>query len=287
MSLPTDLSLYLHERLGLPVQQVRALGGGCIHHATRVETEVDTFFLKYNRPDQAHNFEAEAAGLTLLAAHTPLGVPRVLATGTTGNHAFLLLQFVEQGPPARDYWEQLGRGLAVLHQHSAPAFGLDSDNYIGSLPQVNGWRSAWVDFFMECRVQPMQRLARARGLLSNDDERHLDRLRDRLAEWMPAEEPALIHGDLWGGNLLCDAQGAPVLIDPAVSYSHREMELAFMTLFDRQPPAFYQAYAEVWPLQPGYRERFDCYNLYPLLVHLNLFGSSYYAAVRDILHRYA
>lgn len=103
---------------------------------------------------------------------------------------------------------------------------------------------------------------------------------------MTVESPALIHGDLWSGNLMADVTGQPVFFDPAVYYGHREIELAFMTMFDRQPPIFYEAYQEIFPLESNYRDRFDVYNLYPLMVHVNLFGSSYLRSVSQILKRY-
>ncbi|RMG73992.1 MAG: ketosamine-3-kinase, partial [Bacteroidetes bacterium] len=197
--------------------------------------------------------------------------------------AWLVLEFVESGPQTPAYWERLGQGLARLHQVSAPAFGLDHPNFIGSLPQRNTWHEEWVSFFIHERIDPMLEAAVKRGALSIKEVRAMERLYQRLPDLFPPEPPALIHGDLWGGNLLCDVNSQPVLIDPAVYYGHREMELAFMRLFDRQPPAFLEAYEEIWPLAPGFRDRIDVYHLYPLLVHVNLFGGSYAGSVRRIL----
>jgi protein-ribulosamine 3-kinase len=96
----------------------------------------------------------------------------------------------------------------------------------------------------------------------------------------------LIHGDLWSGNFLCDESGGPVLIDPAVAYGHREMDLAMSRLFGGFDAKFYQAYDEDWPLELGFMERIEIYQLYYLLVHVNLFGRSYVPAVRGILQQF-
>ncbi len=284
--LPTEIKSTLKRQFALSVLESRSISGGCIHHAQQIQCAEGTFFLKYNQLSQYHNFEVEAKGLRLLRETGTLRVPTVIGLGQTEAHAFLLLEWVESGSKARDSWEQFGQGLAHLHRHTQPQFGLEYDNYLGSLPQTNRFRSSWADFFREERLDPMLELAGRKGLIDSATRSRFDQLYLQLEKLFPEEAPALLHGDLWGGNLMTGAAGEPVLIDPAVYYGHREMELAFMTLFDSQPPAFYAAYESVYPLSPGWQDRTDLCNLYPLLVHVNLFGVGYLGSVQEILRRY-
>jgi len=284
--IPQDILHALQQELGWQVHEAKPLGGGCIHHAHRITCQQGTFFLKWNSLGHAHLFEVEAKGLELLGSTACLYVPQVLHAGQTSEKAFLVLEFIQSGPKAPDYWQQLGRGLACLHAHSSPLYGLPYDNYIGSLPQSNRQHSSWPDFFVAERLAPMLKLARQKGHIDERLQQQFEKLFRKMPELIAEEKPALIHGDLWGGNLMIGPRGEPVVFDPAVYYAHREIELAFMNLFDRQPPVFYEAYQEVLPLQPGWRERFDLYNLYPLLVHVNLFGSGYLNGVRTAMRKY-
>lgn len=263
------------------------VGGGCIHNARRLQTDAGDFFLKYNSADESDNFHAETKGLRLLGAAGALRVPQAIATGADGSHAWLLMEHIPSGGRQKGFWEDFGRGLAALHGHGADAFGLDHANFIGRLPQRNTWHGTWVDFFREERLEPQLRLAEAKNLAPSTLRRDFERLYLRLEELMPEDAPALLHGDLWSGNFMVDAAGAPVLIDPAVYYGHREAELAFTRLFGGFSEAFYRAYAEAMPLQAGWEERVDLFNLYPLAVHLNLFGRGYLPEIQSTLRRYA
>ncbi len=188
--------------------------------------------------------------------------------------------------PTKTYWETLGQSLAVLHSHTQPTFGLHFDNYIGSLPQTNTLTANGYDFFFEHRLLPQAGLALYKGLLSKKSYDALFRLRDRLPELFPNERPALLHGDLWSGNVLINEDNKPALIDPAVYYGFREAELAFTRLFAGFDDRFYDAYDEAFPLQNGFNERVAIYNLYPLLVHVNLFGSGYVSGVERVLKQF-
>ena len=286
MAVPIPILAQVERTYGLEIQQLQAIGGGCIHHAHRLDTASGPFFLKYNHSGQAHNFEVESKGLQLLAETGVVELPSVIGQGVAETYAYLLMEFIESGSRGDQFWEQLGSSLAQLHQHTSKGFGLDYDNYIGALPQSNHWRSSWPEFFVEERLQPMIRMAQNKGRMPKEVRGAFDRLLLRMNALFPNEPPALIHGDLWGGNLMTGKKGQAVLIDPAVYYGHREIELAFMTLFDSQPASFYQAYQSVWSLEPGWEERFDLYNLYPLMVHVNLFGGGYLQSVKSILNRY-
>lgn len=286
MAIPASILSDIQHKQGLRIQQSHPVSGGCIHHAHRIDTDQGALFVKYNGLDQAHNFEMESKGLMLLKDSNCVHVPDVITCDSIDHHAYLLLTFIESGIKAKNYWEVLGRNLGQLHRNSAPTFGLDYDNYIGSLAQSNRKHTSWIDFFIQERLQTMLALGEKKGRIPKSVRKQFDSLCEKLDSHFPQETPALIHGDLWGGNLMTNTEGLPVLIDPAVYYGHREIELAFMTLFDSQPPNFYQAYDEVYPLAHGWQERLDLYNLYPLLVHVNLFGGSYLSSVQAILNRY-
>ncbi len=274
-----------------PVRAMQRVAGGDINDAARVETGRGVYFVKWNSKPLPRLFEVEARGLELLRDASAIRVPAVYGYGEPANHrpAFIVLEWIDQGHVNRSaVGETFGRQLAALHWETASEFGLDHDNYIGALPQPNEPMPSWVAFYRERRLGFQRQLARRKGLMPPDRERRLGWLMDHLDQWLDDEvRPSLIHGDLWGGNYLIDAQGRPVLIDPAVYYADREIELAFTELFGGFPHSFYEAYNEVYPMSPGYEERRPLYQLYHLLTHLNLFGESYGGSVDRILRRYA
>jgi len=275
-----------------PLRSVRPLGGGCINNAMRVETDAGVYLLKWNPDPLPGMFAAEARGLQLLAETGTVHVPAVYAFSEPqdGLPAMILLEWLE-GPPNIQSMARLGEKLAELHRSGRSpnaAYGLDRDNYLGSTPQVNGWETDWPRFFARCRLVPQMELARRNGRLTPARARLLERLIGRLDALLGGVErrPALIHGDLWGGNVIPGPDGL-ALIDPAVSYSDREAEIAYTHLFGGFTREFYQAYRATWPLEPGFEDRIDLYNLYHLLNHLNLFGEGYGADVDRVLRRYA
>ncbi len=165
-------------------------------------------------------------------------------------------------------------------------FGLDHDNYMGSLPQQNTQSPVWTNFFIRCRLEPQVRLAVEKGLLETSALRHFERLYQALPAIFPEEAPSLLHGDLWSGNFLCDENSRPVLIDPAVYFGHRSMDLAMTTLFGGFEKSFYESYAYHFPFPANYRELWEICNLYPLLIHLNLFGESYRRKILYTIQRF-
>lgn len=274
---------------GTPIVRMNPVGGGCIHQVFQLTTEKRAYLLKWNLSPLEGMFEVEARGLQLLAASDAIRVPQVLAVNA--QPAFILLEWIDPAGHSSGWdHERLGHQLAALHRSSAPqTYGLDHDNFIGSSPQINSWRPNWVDFFRENRLHPQVKLAMEHGYLTGAQLHKLSRICDRLDRWIDERFvlPSLLHGDLWAVNVLCDPAGQPVLIDPAVYYGDREAELAFTGLFGGFTSRFYQAYNESWPLDPGYSERRDLYNLYPLLNHLNIFGPAYLRQVSTIIDRYA
>jgi fructosamine-3-kinase len=267
-------------QLGVAVTGSRPLGGGDINEAWALTlADGRTVFAKSNARAPAGMFAAEARGLRFLAEARALRVPEVLAVAGDGESpSFLLLEHIASGRPRRDHDEALGRGLAALHRAVAPSFGLDHDNFIGRLPQANGPLPTWSAFYAERRLLPQLRLARERGLASRSLISGVESLCARLDEIVgPPEPPARLHGDLWGGNAMVDESGGPCLIDPAVYGGHREVDLAMMRLFGGFGPRVFSAYQESFPLADGAEDRVPLYQLYFLLVHVNLFGGSYLA----------
>lgn len=261
------------------------IGGGCINNAYKLSTSEGDFFIKCNS-QQPQMFEVEYKGLQLLSETGCLGIPTPHHFGVLEGNGYLLMDYVQPGRMDGAFWEQLGNGLACLHKASSSQFGLDHDNFIGSLPQINDRYNNWVEFFVNCRLMPQIKQARNSGLISVDLVKKFDKLYTKLPDLMPSEKPALLHGDLWSGNIHCDDQSKPFLIDPAVYYGHREAELAFTTLFGGFDNLFYQSYNKVRPLTPGFGDRVGLFNLYPLLVHVNLFGTSYLGGIVDTVKRY-
>lgn len=267
------------------------LSGGSINATSRIRTTAGTFVLKANPSAPPGFFESEAAGLDALrASGTPLKIPQVMGWSAEPPQ-WLLLEDLDStssplGPAAFD--ERLGQGLAALHRATAPAYGFAADNYCGLTPQANPWTPHWVDFYARSRLGRQLSMASGRDVLGAADLRAIDDLIARLPDWIgdPVEGPALIHGDLWSGNLHRDRSGAPALIDPAVSYSHREAELGMMLLFGGFGPRVLAAYHEAFPLEPGWRDRHPLYQLYHLLNHVNLFGRAYVGQTMAIVRRF-
>lgn len=264
------------EGAGFHIEQVKPLGGGCINRAYRVEGGGRRYFVKLNQADRATMFEAEAAGLEEILASDSVKAPRPVAHGVAGAYAFLVLEYLELGRGDRHAQASLGFALARMHRHTAERFGWRRDNTIGSTPQRNPWTSDWIAFWREARLGFQLELAARRGYRGR-----LQRLGSQLLARFPAlfrgytPQPSLLHGDLWGGNHSFTMEGVPVVFDPAVYYGDREADLAMTELFGGFGPAFYAAYDEAYPLDPGYRVRKDFYNLYHVLNHASLFGGSY------------
>jgi fructosamine-3-kinase len=276
------------------IQNTRPVGGGCIHHVLRLDTGQQSYLLKWNPSPLPDMFVTEARGLELMHATNTVRVPAVLAaSNATADHpAYILLEWLEgSGSPSRpEAQETLGRQLAAMHQAgSAQSYGLDHDNYLGTMPQYNGWDSNWVRFYRERRLRPQMEMAERNGVLPAARRRNVERVLDRLDSWLGGIErrPALLHGDLWGGNVIAGPGGVPAIIDPAAYYGDREAELAYTELFGGFGARFYHAYEEAWPTPPGRAERRDLYNLYHLINHLNHFGESYGAQTDAVLRRYS
>lgn len=269
------------------VYDTQIVNGGDINEAFLLKTRKGNFFLKANTVDYAdHMFATEAKGLKLLADSNEIRTPKVISQRSIDNQAYLLLEYIPSGIKSKTFWCEFGNALAQLHLHSSTSFGLEHSNYIGRLAQSNQSHLDWPTFYIQERLLPQIKLADQNNLIDSKTRNDFDLLFKKLNEICPDESPALIHGDLWNGNFLVDESGSPVLIDPSVSYSHREMDIAMSRLFGGFGVEFYQTYNDTYALAPGLEDRLDIYQLYYLMVHVNLFGGSYLNSVQRILSKY-
>ena len=269
----------------LVIKDFSPVGGGCINHGGRLVTTEGDFFVKWNDATKYPGmFAAEAQGLQQLAAPGAIRIPRVISTGEHLQHQFIILEFIQSEPRSGEHWSLLGTQLATLHRTTQPTYGLDHNNYMGSMMQVNTTHHAWIDFFIANRLEAQLKRGTDNGAIPSAIRKKFNALYNRLHNLLITEPPALVHGDLWSGNLITDEKGNPCLIDPAVYFGHREVDLAMTQLFGGFDSTFYSAYQEAFPCEPGLQQRLDIYNLYPLLVHVNLFGQSYLHQVNSILN---
>ncbi len=284
----TDAEEKLSGQLGtsLTISAAEPIGGGCIHNAHRVDTTEGAYFLKWNRKAALRNFQAEAKGLALLAEADAVRTPRVLHVGPVSGYAYLMMEFISESEPGEDFWQVFGRNLAKLHANSSDQFGLDYNNFIGSLDQSNTQHATWIEFYVAERLEKQLKMATDRSLADRALLSSFNKLFGKIDRYVPEEKPALLHGDLWSGNFMTGDKGGPVVFDPAVYYGHREAEIAFTKLFGGFDAAMYTAYEETFPLQEGWKDRVDLFNLYPLLVHFNLFGAGYRPQIESALKRF-
>lgn len=280
---------HLGKKLGKKIhfKRVSAVSGGSINSAARLDTNHGAFFLKSNDaflyPEM---FEKEARGLQILRETKVIAIPEVIMTGDEDGTAFLILRFIDSKPAHENFWKNFGMALAILHKNTNPKFGFREDNYIGSLHQSNKEHNKWTDFFIEERLEKQIRIAIQSGRMNTQDHAQLKKLYEYYESLEMNEPPSLLHGDLWKGNIMSGNDGEPSILDPAVYFGNREMDLSMTKLFGGFDQTFYDAYNHEFPLKPGSDERVDIHNLYPLLVHVNLFGGSYISQVRTILKKY-
>ncbi len=269
---------------GVIPTQSSPLTGGDINEVYLLETQEDKFVIKLNHANKFPGmFEAEKLGLEKLKEPGIIDVPNPIKTGTIDSQAYLILEHKSSAAKASDFWELFGEQLAKLHQQTSESFGLASDNYIGSLPQFNDNRDSAAKFYIEMRLEPQIKMAEEKGYKLNVSEKFYSNCR----ELIPDEPPALIHGDLWNGNYLVNDKGHPCLIDPAVAYAPREMDLGMMKLFGGFNESLFQVYHETYPLEKGWENRIALWQLYYLLVHLNIFGAGYKSQVTSIIKKYS
>ncbi len=277
------LTLQLRVTLGeeATIKNLTHVSGGSINDAYCFEYAGSRFFMKTNSSkDYPSMFKKEMEGLEELNKVKELIVPKPVFDFEFAGKQFLILDYLEQKVYSLDFYEKLGVGIAMLHKNKSKQFGFTSNNYIGSLEQINTNTERWEDFFYLYRLEPLLKWCYDNKLLTKMNNRQMDNLYTKLPDIFPDEEPSLLHGDLWSGNKMNTING-PAIFDPAVYYGHREMDIAMTRLFGGFDSQFYAAYESEYPLEKDYLKRTDICNLYPLLVHVKLFGTSY---LHDVLN---
>jgi fructosamine-3-kinase len=266
---------------------ISPVSGGCIHNAQKVITRKGNYFIKLNHATDFNMFETEYSGLELLAGAGEISVPEPISCGVKEGHAYLLLNFINSASRKTSFWDDFGIAMANLHKrHQNDRYGLSYSNYIGRLDQHNEFSESWISFFIGQRLEIQLRLAFDNGYI---DRSYLEKCKvfyQKLTDLLPIDPPSLLHGDLWSGNFMTGENGQPVIIDPAVYYGHREIELSFTKMFGGFDRQFYRSYMEAYPLEQGFENRVDIYNIYPHLVHVNLFGPSYLGGVTPVISKY-
>jgi fructosamine-3-kinase len=263
------------------LRERRSVSGGSINQAFCISDGRQSYFVKLNQTKQVMMFEAEALGLQDLAAPDSIRVPQPICWGIAENNSYFVLEWIDLGRGTPLTWVELGRQLAHLHRRThAQGFGWDRNNTIGSTPQLNPWTQDWADFFIEHRIGYQLQLAHRRGANFTQTDMLLRAIATLLSH-RPA--PSLVHGDLWSGNAGFSTAGEPVIFDPAVYWGDREVDIAMTELFGGFPQGFYEGYRAEWPLDAGYEQRKEIYNLYHILNHFNLFGGSYRAQAEQMM----
>ncbi|WP_375581101.1 fructosamine kinase family protein [Marivirga tractuosa] len=283
--IPESIKHFLNSFLQKEITQFSPVGGGSIHDAYRYSIDGKEFFIKYN--DEVEGIIAkEVDGLNAIAKLNCIATPEVIAFEKIDNYEVLILPYIKGGLKTPKSWENFGEHLAEMHKKPAQHYGWHQSNFIGSLYQSNERTTDFIDFFIHQRLRPQIKLAEKQHYFSVEEINQFEKLFKKLNEILPATSPSLVHGDLWSGNFMIGEKDTPYLIDPSVHFNFRETDIAFTHLFGGFDVKFYESYNHHFPLEPEFQERISLYNIYPLLVHLNLFGRGYYGSVMSNLNQY-
>jgi protein-ribulosamine 3-kinase len=278
--------LFIKYSKPVKISEHSSVSGGSINDAFKFKANDINYFVKVNDAlKYPLMFEKESFGLKLLSQNSDFKIPEMILCDSENEKAFLVLEYISTGTKTNSYFQLFGKCLSALHKKSNEQFGLDQDNYIGSLLQSNSFHRNWIEFFITERLSKQLQLALDKRAIDAAFLRKFEKIFKRLNELIPVEPPALLHGDLWNGNAIAADGGFPCLIDPAVYYGHREMDIAMTKLFGGFDPEFYESYNDEFPMEKGWQKRMEIHNLYPLLVHVNLFGEGYVSDVNAIIDR--
>lgn len=294
MSFLPALQLIIQQKLGSYVPgdadiHLTPVGGGSINDSYRINTGPHHLFCKINSATKfPHLFQREQSGIEWIGKQQVISTPRIIASFEEEGIQCLIMEWIKEGERTGKFWKLFGEQLAALHRHTHESFGFHEDNYMGSVPQQNSPEQSWIVFFTGHRLEPLVRLCTDKVQLSKKHLQQFHHLYLKLPQiFDTGERPSLVHGDLWNGNFMCNQNSKPVLIDPAVYYGHRAVDLAMTTLFGGFHSSFYEAYHASYPFSPNYQEQWQVCNLYPLLIHLYLFGSSYLRQIEQTLQQFA
>ncbi|MFU8806963.1 MAG: fructosamine kinase family protein [Bradymonadaceae bacterium] len=279
----TPAQTMLENALGVRPSRLQSLTGGCVATVYRADMTDGSRVVAKVETGPSASLSIEGMMLRYLKENTDFPVPEVLHC----SDELLVMDFIDNdGTVSVAGQKRAAELVADLHSHSAAAFGFDYDTLIGPLHQPNPWISSWSDFFAEERLMYMGGLCVSAGRMETKTLSAIENLCARLDTYLEPGPPSLIHGDIWGGNVLFRRGDIVAFIDPAIYFGDPEIELAYTTLFSTFDDAFYKRYDEIRPIRDGFFEaRKDIYNLYPLLVHVRLFGGSYLDSVQEILRR--
>ena len=261
---------------------IREITSGNTHKAFKITDGRSRFFIKVNDAAHLPHFKAESEGLEHLQKTQLFKVPKTICSGTVGDKAFLVLEFINLANGSEQNWYEFGQLLANQHQHyTQDMYGWQEDNFIGLSPQSNRWQKKWNTFFAEQRIGYMLQLLAEKGQhLTNNIDEVVETVSRLLAGHQPLS--SMLHGDLWSGNTGF-YKDKPVMFDPAFYYGDRETDLAMTELFGRLPDPFYQGYQDCWALPAAYEFRKPVYQLYHILNHALLFGGHYLESARSTL----
>jgi protein-ribulosamine 3-kinase len=282
-----EFKSYIEGVIGQKIGSLRALGGGDISSVLLVLTENHNFVLKYGQQSD-QMFTSEKLGLEAIRDSNTISTPKIYLIDSFGDIDFLIMEYIESTAGNPESMETFGRSLADLHLQTAHGdlYGFLSDNFIGRLPQINQWTDSWPDFYSRFRLFYQIQMAQENGLLQSREVPSITRIDEACHTFLHVERPALLHGDLWSGNYIISKIGAPYLIDPAVYYGDPMVDIAMSRLFGGFGQDFYSAYFEKIERPSNFDQRIDLYQLYYLLVHLNMFGTSYYSSVSRLVRKY-
>ncbi|WMN06416.1 fructosamine kinase family protein [Marivirga arenosa] len=283
--IPNAIRAFISDFHQASVNNFITVGGGSINEAYKYSLNDTSYFVKFNNQIEGI-IEKEVEALNAIDNLNCIATPQIICFKKLNGYEILILEFINSGIKSHQSWENFGRQLANMHKEPAPFYGWEENNFIGALEQSNKPQDNFRDFFIHQRLSPQLGLAKKKNLLSRNELKLFDKLFLNLPSILPDTKPSLVHGDLWSGNFIIGENDRPYLIDPAVHYSFREIDLAFTHLFGGFDSTFYDSYQNQYRLEPNFNERIDLYNLYPLLVHLNLFGTGYYHSVISSLKKY-
>ncbi|MES1215922.1 MAG: fructosamine kinase family protein [Bacteroidota bacterium] len=285
-----SVKILISETIHAPVSalELTAISGGSINDTFKVNIKGGKpVFAKVNTiAGFPYLLEKERNGLEFLSKQNVITVPEIIGYGKNLHYQLLVLEWIEEGDKTQSFWKTFGEQLAGLHKINNPHSGFYEDNYMGALPQSNTVSKSWIDFFIGNRLQPQVELASRNGFFSPTHISAFDKLSKKLDNIFDKEKPSLLHGDLWSGNVMSNANNQPVLIDTAVYFGNRSMDLAMTTLFGGFDKFFYDSYNYHFPFSYNYQDQWKVCNLYPLLIHLNLFGTGYLQNIESILKKF-